>query len=72
MGIIELESYWKSLTNTEKYQVNLVKRYCMLTCGLVLIYDPVMLICKNCLSHNAVLDTFLVFDLLIDGLCTTV
>lgn len=44
----------------------------MLMCGLVLIYETVMLICKNCLSCKAVLYNLLVFGLLIDGLSTTV
>lgn len=44
----------------------------MLTRGLVLIYETVMLIYKNCSSCKAVLYTLLVFDLLIDELSTTV
>jgi len=44
------------------------KRYCILTCGLILIHETLMLIYKNCSSCKAVLYTLLVFELLIDGL----
>lgn len=43
-----------------------------LTCGLVLIYETVLLIYKNCSSWKAVLYTLVLFDLLIDGVSTTV
>lgn len=44
----------------------------MLSFGLVLIFETVLLISKNCSSCKALLYTLVVFDLLIDEVSTTV